>query len=96
MATISELRSHDMYGSEIHRLGETGYGVSVSYWRPGMEPEAPLRPEFTIFHCSDGFRQSLFSVRIEDPERHHWGWAASTINVFHERIAELMDNRPHG
>lgn len=90
------LNTHDMYGNEIYRLGETGYGVSICYWRPGEDLEAPQRPEFTFFHCSDGFRQSLFSARIEDPDRHWRGWSASTINTFEDRIAELMATRPHG
>ena len=90
------LRSHDMYGNQIYPLGETGYGVSMSFWKPGMDNVAPWRPEFTFFHRSDGFRQCLFSARIEDPQNHQWGWSAGIINEFADRIAEIMATRPHG
>lgn len=89
------LRTHDMYGNEIYPLGETGYGISLCFWRPGDDLSAPKRPEFTLFHRSDGFRQSLFCFRIEDPERHYLGWSANVLNVFEKRIAELMATRPH-
>lgn len=87
-----EIRSHDMYGNEIHLLGETGYGVSFTVARSGSDITGIRWPYFAFFHVSDGFRQCLFCVDL--PE--HKAFMPSIINVFHERIDELMSTRPHG
>lgn len=76
----------DMYGNEIYRLGETGYGVSVAIVDPVNG--APRYPFFTIFHASDGFRQSLLSVSMSD--------APTLSNIFEGRLAEILSGRPHG
>lgn len=83
---------NDMYGHAIWPLGETGYGVSVSFYREG---NGPLRPDFTFFHVSDGFRQALFSVAA-------WGITGENRpqvhNVFDDRMAEvgaLVENAEH-
>jgi hypothetical protein len=77
------LRRTDMYGHAIWPLGETGYGVSVTFCgRPGE----PLVPEFTFFHASDGFQQSLFSVtmmQLFDKK------GPLICNVFRERVADV-------
>lgn len=84
-----EIRENDMYGHRIYPLGETGYGVSVAFGSTPSESDC-IYPLFTVFHVSDGFRQSLFSVSINKPDR------PTLTNVFHDRVAELMANRPHG
>lgn len=84
-----EIRSHDMYGHEIVPLGETGYGVSTCFASKGV-PGAPLYAEFTVFHVSDGFRQSLFSVGLDKPDR------PTLYDVFDDRIRELQAQHPHG
>jgi hypothetical protein len=76
-----------MYGHPIVPLGENGYGVSTSF---GGGLGGARYPTFTVFHVSDGFRQSLFSVSIDKPER------PTLHNVFHDRIGSLMASRPHG
>ncbi len=72
-----------MYGHEIILIGR-GFGVSVSYFQLAERRS----PDFTFFHESDGFRQSLFSVagssligEGEGPQIH---------NVFRERLAEVL------
>lgn len=76
--THDEIRSEDMYGNRIWPLGETGFGVSVSWYGPGSGG-GPLTAWFTFFHHSDGFRQSLFSVDAK----------GRPANVFYDRIAEV-------
>lgn len=89
LALVDDLRTEDMYGNVIVPLGESGYGVSTTFFSvPAVGPE--LRPLFTFFHVSDGFRQSLFSVELDKPDR------PTLANVFHDRIAELMASVPHG
>lgn len=74
----------DMYGHEIYPLGETGFGVSISFSSEG--PETPPKyPHFTIFHESDNFRQCLFSVSLK-PDRPY------VSNTFEDRIAEHFAN----
>ncbi len=85
-----EIRSHDMYGQEIVPLGETGYGVSVCFASYPGRPDPYLWPQFTVFHVSDGFRQSLFSVNLDEVDR------PSLCNIFQNRVAELMATHPHG
>ena len=72
----------DMYGHPIYPLGETGFGVSVTFSSEGPDHEAKY-PYFTIFHESDGFRQSLFSVHMTEFENRQL-----LCNVFQDRIAE--------
>ena len=66
-----------MYGHEIVPLGGVGYGISTSFFNRG---NGVLYPCFSVFHHSDGFRQSLFSVMGDCPE---------IVNVFHERMEEV-------
>lgn len=87
------MNTHDMYGHKIHLLGETGYGVSVSFSqrarRGGTYSDA--RPYFTIFHVSDGFRQALFGAFVDhDTNR------PGICDTFMDRIEKLMATRPHG
>lgn len=86
------MNGHDMYGNEIYRLGETGYGISICFSRDGMNWEGIYGPVFTVFHASDGFRQSLFCVDITQRS----SFIPAISNVFHERIMELMETAPHG
>lgn len=88
--TQEPLHTHDMYGNEIYRLGETGYGVSMTIHAIGIDSEQPWLPFFTVFHCSDGFRQSLFSVSLERDDR------AQLSNLFTDRIRDLIESHPHG
>lgn len=82
-----EISAEDMYGNPITPLAETGYGVSVSiaYVNSGTRGHAVL----TVFHASDGFRQSLFSVAIDGPDR------PTLQNIFPDRLAELWVLNPH-
>lgn len=84
-----EIRTHDMYGNEIVPLGETGYGVSTWIACKGF-PGVPYYFCFAVFHVSDGFRQSLFSVELDKPDR------PTICNIFGDRIRELQAQRPHG
>ena len=81
--------THDMYGNEIYRLGESGYGVSVAFHSNGVAGR-PLLPLFTVFHCSDGFKQSLFSASVDQTH------LVTLVNVFYNRILELIESQPHG
>lgn len=84
------IHTHDMYGNEIIRLGETGYGVSTTFsCYPSREPPY-LWPKWTLFHISDGFRQSLFSVSLDEIDK------PTLVNIFHDRVLELMSTYPHG
>ena len=72
----------DMYGQPIYPLGETGFGIAV--WFPGPPHDQQTRhPYFTIFHQSDNYKQSLFSVLMqsEGPQIH---------NPFPDRIVEFF------
>lgn len=77
------MRTEDMYGHTIYPLGDTGYGVSVSFYTQGGGPPAP---DLTFFHSSDGFRQALFSVAAR-------GFGTETApavhNIFHDRVDEV-------
>lgn len=75
--TTENLRTKDMYGHPIYPLGDTGYGVSISFYTQGDSPPAP---DFTFFHNSDGFRQALFSLQI-DP-----GETPQVSNIFRDRM----------
>lgn len=68
----------DMYGHEIHRLGDSGFGVSV---------DSGVPPGFWLFHDSDGFRQCLFMVGLPSPWKDKRPYIA---NVFDDRIAEVL------
>lgn len=81
-----ELHSHDMYGHQIWPLGETGFGVSVAYYRTNEDDT--LRPDFTFFHVSDGFRQSLFNIHGTLDK----GGRPMVSNIFHDRVAEVRQH----
>ncbi len=68
----------DMYGHEIVLIGN-GFGVSTTF-------NSTMAPEFALFHESDGFRQSLFSVAAS--ERPH------VINVFDDRLRAVLTEKP--
>lgn len=88
---MTEIRARDMYGNEIVPLGETGYGVSTTWFaRP---PDSRLCPEWTFFHASDGFRQSLFSVHLQ-ADRDWRDHPVSLCNIFYERLLELPEHGP--
>ena len=73
----------DMYGQPIYPLGETGFGVSIIFYN---SPDPPIRsPEFTIFHQSDNYQQSLFSASMNLNGPH-------ISNPFQDRIAEHFKN----
>jgi len=76
-----ELAKRDMYGHTIHRLEGTEFGVSIAYDGDG-------KPDFTVFHESDNFRQSLFSIGYSK-EKYGVGlmWQH---NCFEKRIAEVF------
>lgn len=79
------LPERDMYGHKIWPLGETGWGVSVSFYsKPHSESPTKLHPDFTLFHHSDpNPQQSLFSVSRAGGERFQ------VHNVFDDRITEV-------
>ncbi len=83
-------REKDMYGHLIH-LGNSGFGVSLTWFTtsPGNERK---RPYMTVFHESDGFQQSLFSVVVDASER------PAVSDVFDDRLREVLDlvNQGHG
>lgn len=58
MQDVAKRRTHDMYGHEIVPISN-GFGVSMHF---GIGLNGTVTPHFNIFHSSDGFRQSLFSV----------------------------------
>jgi len=76
-----QLATHDMYGHRIHLIGKSGFGVSLStFQRPG---DIQRLPDFTIFHDSDGFRQSLFSVAV-------YKEGQAIHDTFEDRVAEVL------
>ncbi len=68
----------DMYGHEIVPIGD-GFGVSVTF---GVHSDGAVDPLFSVFHSSDGFRQSLFSVDVHDRPQ--------VYNVFEDRLREVL------
>ena len=70
----------DMYGQPIYPLGETGFGVSIS-WHSERSDRPAIYPFFTIFHQSDDYRQSLFSATMDLKGPH-------ISNSFPDRITE--------
>lgn len=85
-----ELAERDMYGHPIIPIGDSGYGVSVSFFsRPSIgdkQDDAQEFPDFTIFHDSDGFQQSLFSMAVyKEGQVIH--------NTFEDRVAEALENK---
>ena len=81
------MRETDMYGNPIYPLGETGFGVSISFFTTSPDHQTN-QPYFTIFHVSDGFQQSLFSAQLDlDRPR--------ISNTFERRIAEHFANEMH-
>lgn len=77
-----KIRENDMYGHRIWPLGETGYGVSVSYYHIGKSCPSPL---FTFFHVSDEFRQTLFGIQIDR------GKKPTLCNIFEDRVVEVQE-----
>ncbi len=78
--------TNDMYGHLIHVSdhGRGGFGVSLT-WQ--SIDGGPMLPYMTVFHESDGFQQSLFSVTIERVEGPLGGGKRPTIcNVFVDRL----------
>ncbi len=71
-----QLATNDMYGNEIHRLGDSGYGISVSV-------DADGRPYFTVFHEGPRSQQSLCTLEIT-------GQRPTVCDVFDDRIAEIF------
>lgn len=72
------LRDHDMYGHKITPIGE-GFGVSISL---GILTDGSVEPNLWVFHASDGFRQTLFSIMGNDKY--------PIANVFPDRLAEVL------
>lgn len=85
------IRGADMYGNRIHPIGETGYGASISFYGNYGEP---LMPMLTLFHISDGFRQSLFSFTPLGDFK--GGDRPSLSNIFYDRVSEVRVTEPHG
>ncbi len=88
----------DMYGHLIHvsDRGLGGFGVSLSFYgtvEDVKEGRPCRRPEFTIFHESDGFRQALFSVDADlgAPEEDPIWRRPKVVNIFHDRLAEVLE-----
>lgn len=83
-------RPKDMYGHLIHVAEDgAGFGVSLT-WQ--CIPGGPMLPYMTVFHESDGFQQSLFSVSIERVEGPLGGGERPVIcNVFDDRLHEVLD-----
>lgn len=77
----------DMYGHVIVPLDETGFGISTT-WHRRMDEDF-LRPQFTFFHFSDGFRQSLFSIDLTDNRFGHPG--PMDCNIFEDRCYEVLN-----
>lgn len=82
MIEAPELRSQDMYGNRIWPLGETGFGVSVTWYSRPSDRDPRLRPSFTFFHASDGFRQAIWSLQGDDDP--------GLVNLFQDRWAEVV------
>ncbi len=84
--------TRDMYGHLIHLSeddGEGEFGVSVNY--AGATGSGDMWPEFTFFHKSDDYRQSLFTVSFEHVEGPLGGGRRPRVtNIFDERVAEVL------
>ncbi len=82
------LPERDMYGHEIWPLGETGWGVSVSFHRkPQSESPTKLHPNFTLFHHSDpNPQQCLVTLALHGTEGR-----PQVSNVFDKRIVEVEE-----
>lgn len=81
------MRTEDMYGHTIHPLGDTGYGVSLTFGY--KKPDGPRTPNFVFFHNSDGFRQALFTLQIDKGE------TPQVCNIFRDRmdaVEAIVDN----
>lgn len=72
----------DMYGNEIYLLGESGFGVS---FHVGITQFKERHPYFNVFHISDGYHQSLFSMTLNEMKLPLYA------NIFPERCAEVFD-----
>ena len=77
---------HDMYGHEIWPLGETGWGMSVSFHKePQSELPTKLHPNFTLFHYSDpNPQQCLLTLTLHGIEGR-----PQVQNIFDGRIEEV-------
>ncbi len=83
--------TNDMYGHLIHVSDHGGGGFGVSLTWQG-EPGGRVLPYMTVFHESDGFQQSLFSVTLQEVEGPLGGGERPVIcNVFDDRLHEVLD-----
>ncbi len=81
-------REKDMYGHLIHvsdNNGAGGFGVSLA-WATTSPRGGRRRPYLTVFHESDGFQQSLFSVTIDSVDER-----PTISDVFEGRLREVLD-----
>lgn len=80
LPTMLEADVKDMYGHKIVPIGD-GFGVSLAF---AHHLNGAVTPCLTVFHSSDGFRQSLFSVGFSNEARPQVG------NVFDDRFGEVL------
>ncbi len=83
--------NRDMYGHLIHVSddGREEFGVSMS-WHT-VPPSTRKLPTMNVFHESDGFQQSLFSITIIDKGPDWGGERPVIVNVFEDRLREVLD-----
>ena len=74
----NDTRHYDMYGHPIYYIGESGFGVSITFM--GYESETPY---ITLFHESDNFRQCLGSIDFH-------GGSMEISNVFENRVLQVL------
>lgn len=80
MQDVAEwVNTRDMYGHKIVPIGED-FGVSLAF---AHHLDGAVTPLLTVFHASDGFRQSLFSVGDYDGR-------PQVINEFDDRLREVL------
>ena len=73
---------NDMYGHEIVPIGDD-FGVSLTF---AHHLDGTVTPYFTVFHSSDGFRQSLFTVGSHEESPHR----PQVCNIFDDRLLEVL------
>ena len=87
------LPDHDMYGHKIWPLGETGWGMSVSYHqKTDNYDEVDVKdPHFTLFHESDpNPQQCLVTLSLHGTEER-----PQICNVFDKRVEEVETHNAH-
>ncbi len=86
------LPDHDMYRYKIWPLGETGWGMSVSYHQePWSEFPERFHPTFTLFHESEpNPQQCLVMFNLHGTEGR-----PQVNNIFDERVAEVEAANAH-